>query len=69
MDPRTAAGRSGATNQFEQEAFLARVDANYERLIEAEPDRFVRVDGTQSPEAVIESVENVVDRLVEDREA
>ncbi len=68
VDPKTAAGRSGSTNQFEQEAFLARVDANYERLIESEPDRFVRVDGTQSPEEVITSVENVIDRLVEDRE-
>ncbi|AEN05650.1 dTMP kinase [Halolamina sp.] len=65
VDPRTAAGRSGATNQFEQEAFLAKVDANYERLIKAEPDRFVRVDGTQSPEEVIDAVESVVDRLVE----
>lgn len=68
VDPRTAAGRSGATNQFEQEAFLAKVDANYERLIESEPDRFIRVDGTQSPEAVIDSVEDIVDRLVEDHE-
>ncbi|MFB6222014.1 MAG: dTMP kinase [Halolamina sp.] len=65
VDPGTAVGRSGATNQFEQEAFLSKVDANYERLIDAEPDRFVRVDGTQSPEAVIDSVEDVIDTLVD----
>jgi len=66
VDPETAAARSGATNQFEQEAFLAAVQANYERLIDADPGRFIRVDGTQSPEAVIDAVEDVVDRLVEE---
>jgi dTMP kinase len=69
VDPRTAVGRSGATNQFEQEAFLAQVEANYERLIESEPDRFVRVDGTQSPEAVIDAVEDVLDQLVDGHES
>ncbi len=66
VDPETAVGRSGAANQFEQEAFLADVQANYERLMDAEPDRFVRVDGTQSPEAVIDAVEDVIDRLTDD---
>jgi dTMP kinase len=65
VDPQTAVGRSGATNQFEQEAFLSRVEANYERLIDAEPGRFVRVDGHQSPEEVIGSVEEVIDSLVD----
>lgn len=64
VDPDTAVARSGATNQFEQAAFLAEVESNYERLIEAEPDRFIRVDGTQSPEVVIKSVESAIDRLV-----
>jgi len=63
VDPQTAAARSGSTNQFEDAAFLAQVESNYERLIDAEPERFVRVDGTQSPEAVIDSVEDIVDRL------
>jgi len=63
VDPETAAARSGSTNQFEDAAFLAQVESNYERLIDAEPERFVRVDGTQSPEAVIDSVEDIVDRL------
>ncbi|MFW5934360.1 MAG: dTMP kinase [Halolamina sp.] len=65
VDPKTAAARSGSTNQFEDAAFLAEVESNYERLIDAEPERFVRVDGTQSPEVVIESVEEIVDRLRE----
>lgn len=63
VDPETAVARSGATNKFEQLEFLSKVQANYERLIEAEPDRFVRIDGTRSPEEVIESVENVVTDL------
>ncbi|GAB7095618.1 dTMP kinase [Halolamina litorea] len=68
VDPETAAARSGKTNQFEEAGFLAQVESNYERLIEAEPERFVRVDATQSPEVVINTVEGVVDRLVSEHE-
>ncbi|MFC5365846.1 dTMP kinase [Salinirubrum litoreum] len=66
VDPETAAARSGATNKFEQAGYLAEVRANYERLIDADPNRFVRVDATQSPEAVLDSVEDVFDRLLAD---
>ena len=66
LDPETAAERSGKTNKFEQTAYLERVGENYERLVEAEPDRFVRVDATQPPAAVAEEVRThlatVVDR-------
>jgi dTMP kinase len=67
VDPETAAARSGATNKFEQAGYLAEVRANYEQLIEYEPDRFVRVDATRSPEAVLSDVEDAFDRLVERR--
>lgn len=60
VDPKTGARRSGATNKFEQSGYLGRVRANYERLLDAEPGRFVRVDATRSPEAVIERVERVL---------
>ncbi|MCL7416795.1 MAG: dTMP kinase [Halalkalicoccus sp.] len=60
VDPETGARRSGATNKFEQSEYLGRVRANYERLVDAEPGRFVRVDATRSPEAVIERVERVL---------
>ena len=56
LDPETAAERSGKTNKFEQTAYLERVSENYERLLAAEPDRFVRVDATQPPAAVAEEV-------------
>ncbi len=57
IDPETGASRSGATNKFEQADYLESVRENYERLIDANPDRFVRIDGTQSPEAVVNRVE------------
>ena len=66
VDPETAAERSGATNKFEQVEYLAAVRENYERLIEAEPDRFVRIDASKPREAVIEEVERVVAGLVAD---
>ncbi|WP_435100110.1 dTMP kinase [Halarchaeum sp. P4] len=59
VDPQTAAERAGATNKFEQVEFLSAVRANYETLIEHDPERFVRIDATQSPEAVLERVETV----------
>ncbi|UIO99409.1 dTMP kinase [Halobaculum sp. CBA1158] len=65
VDPETAAARAGATDKYERASFLSEVQSNYERLIDAEPERFVRVDATRSPEAVIDAVEDTVDRLVE----
>jgi dTMP kinase len=38
------------------------VRQNYERLIDAEPDRFVRIDATQSPEDVIVQTEDAIER-------
>ena len=64
VDPETAAARAGATNKLERAGYLAEVRENYERLIEYEPERFVRVDASQSPEAVIEAVERVFERLL-----
>ena len=56
VDPETAAERSGGTNKFEQVAYLESVRDNYERLIAADPDRFVRVDASQQPDAVYDDV-------------
>lgn len=60
VDPETGAARSGATNKFEQVAFLRQVRDQYERLAKAEPERYVRIDASQSPEAVLERAENVI---------
>lgn len=64
LDPETAADRSGATNKFEQAAYLERVREYYEQLITDEPDRFVRIDATQSPAAVLEDVEAAMERIL-----
>ncbi|WP_096389975.1 dTMP kinase [Halopenitus persicus] len=61
LDAETAADRAGSTNKFERREYLARVRANYERLIESDPDRFVRVDATQPPAAVLERVESILE--------
>ena len=60
LDPETAAERAGATNKFEHADYLADVRANYERLIERDPERFVRVDASQEPDAVLEAVDDAL---------
>jgi dTMP kinase len=69
VDPDTAAARAGATDKFERRAYLARVRENYERLVSAEPGRFVRVDASEPPEVVIDRVEDVLDRILADARA
>jgi dTMP kinase len=63
VDPETAAARSGATNKFEQSAYLESVRENYERLIGAESERFVRIDATRSPGDVLDRVEGALSTL------
>ena len=66
IDPETAAERAGATNKMEHADFLAGVRANYERLIDAEPDRFVRIDATRPPEEVVAAAEETLARVVDE---
>ncbi|MGQ4557438.1 dTMP kinase [Halobellus sp. GM3] len=66
VDPETAADRAGATNKFEHAAYLERVRENYERLIDRDPDRFVRVDATRPLPDVVEVVEDEAARLLGD---
>ena len=56
IDPETAAERSGGTNKFERAAYLRQVRENYEQLIDAEPERFIRIDASQPPETVAATV-------------
>ena len=64
VPPETGAERAGTTNKFEAAGYLAEVQANYERPIEADPDRFVRIDATRPPEAVVAAAEDAVERLL-----
>ncbi|TYT62919.1 dTMP kinase [Natrialba swarupiae] len=65
LDPETAAERAGTTNKFERAEYLASVQENYERLLEREPDRFVRVDANDTPEAVLEGVVTALEGALE----
>jgi dTMP kinase len=67
VDPQTAVQRSDAANKFERERYLAAVRANYERLLDNEPQRFVKVDASQSPEAVLDRVEEILEEVLEAR--
>ncbi|QLH81569.1 dTMP kinase [Halosimplex pelagicum] len=60
VDPETGARRAGSTNKMEQVEFLESVRANYERLIDGDPERFVRIDATRPQEAVLSDVESAV---------
>jgi dTMP kinase len=65
VDPETAAERSGATNKFETADYLATVRENYERLVDDEPDRFVRVDATRPQADVLDEVHEAVASLLD----
>jgi dTMP kinase len=64
VDPETAARRSGATNKFETADYLEGVRHNYEALLAAEPERFVRVDASRPERAVREDVLGAVESLL-----
>lgn len=64
IDPATAAQRAGGDNKFEQIEFLQGVQANYERLIQAEPDRFERVDATQPEKDMVREAMEVIEGYI-----
>ena len=69
LDAEPAAERSGRTDKYEEGGYLSAVRDNYERLIDDEPDRFVRVDATRPLTDVIERVDVAIDELVAGRDA
>ena len=64
VPPTVGAERAGATNKFEAADYLESVRENYERLIEAEPERFHRIDATQSESAVVEAAIETAEALL-----
>jgi dTMP kinase len=66
VDPETAAERAGATNKLERVDYLRRVRDNYERLVAADPDRFVRIDASRPEGTVVADVVDAVRTAVED---
>ena len=67
IDPETAAERAGATNKLERVDHLRRVRDNYERLVDANPDRFVRVDASRAESVVADAVVEAVSDAVAGR--
>ncbi|WP_299331564.1 dTMP kinase [Haloplanus sp.] len=65
VDPETAVDRSGGTNKFERVDYLRDVREGYERLLDNDPGRFVRIDATRPVEAVRGDVTAAVDRLID----
>lgn len=65
LPPELGAERAGSTNKFETAEYLRDVRANYERLIDDDPDRFYRIDATQPKAKVVESAREIVTGLLE----
>ena len=63
VDAETGARRSGGVDKFETVSHLEAVRENYERLIAADPDRFVRVDASRPLEAVQSEVLELLESL------
>ena len=64
VSPAIGSTRSGATNKFEQAAFLEQVATNYEAIIDRYPDRFVRVDAEKPLNHVVDVVAATVDSWI-----
>lgn len=62
VPPEIGAERSGGTSKFERASYLRSVQENYESLIAADSDRFIRVDGTRQAAVVAEEVCEIVDQ-------
>lgn len=65
VDPETATQRSDRANKFEQSDYLTSVRENYEELLATDPERFVRIDATQPPEAVVDDAVAAIDDQLE----
>ncbi|PSP48262.1 dTMP kinase [Halobacteriales archaeon QH_7_69_31] len=63
VPPETGAERAGVSNKFETAGYLGRVRENYEDLVDADPGRFVRIDATRSPEAVVAAAERAIEAI------
>lgn len=64
VDPEVGTKRSAGANKFERVDFLADVREEYERLLDVEPDRFVRIDAARPPGDVLDAVETYIECLL-----
>lgn len=64
VDPETGASRTDTTDKFETISFLTDVKANYERVIQAEPNRFQRIDASEDKAVVLEKTIEIIRRSI-----
>lgn len=64
LDPETGASRIDTTDKFETISFLTDVKANYERVIQAEPNRFQRLDASEDKATVLENTIDIIRRSI-----
>ncbi|ABB77932.1 thymidylate kinase [environmental halophage 1 AAJ-2005] len=62
IDAETAASREKAAKGVDRTEYLSKVRENYERLIATHPDRFVRIDATQSRAVVARQAQAAIER-------
>lgn len=67
LDPETGASRTDSSDKFETISFLTGVKANYERVIDAEPGRFHRIDASVDQATVLENTITVIRDAIDDR--
>jgi dTMP kinase len=61
VPPDVGAERSAGANKFERAEYLERVRDNFERLLAEDPDRFVRIDATDDPDAVLAAAREAIE--------
>jgi dTMP kinase len=61
VPPDVGAERSAGANKFERAEHLERVRDNFERLLAEDPDRFVRIDATDDPDAVLAAAREAIE--------
>lgn len=60
VDIPTAVQRSGGATKFERRPFLEAVATEYDRIIDAEPQRFTIIDGEQGIDGVVTDLVEVI---------
>lgn len=65
VDPETAVERADDPATADRTAFLREVRENYERLVDDDPERFVRIDASQPPDEVLERAVAAIERRID----
>lgn len=61
IEPEKSVKRSDQANKLEDKEYLERVQYYYDRLMELDSERFVRVDATQDPDDVLADAVSIIE--------